>query len=144
MADTKTLIFPTDFSEASRAALDWVRRMADTFEATVHCVSCVQNPVILQPTVGAIYPTMEDLRGEAEKRLEEFAAEYLSDLAQPVKRIVLTGRPADEIVSYAAEIKAEMVIMATHGHSGLAHIIIGSTTENVLRHAKCPVLSIRA
>jgi len=144
MADTKTLVFPTDFSEASRAALDLVKRMADTFDASVHCVTCVHSPVILQPTVGAIYPTMEDLRGEAQKRLDEFTSEYLTGLAQPVKKIVLSGRPADEIVSYAAEISAEMIVMATHGHSGLAHIIIGSTTENVLRHAKCPVLSIRA
>ena len=66
MADTKSLVFPTDFSEASRAALDWVKRMADTLGATVHCVTCVHSPVILQPTVGAVYPTMEDLRGEAE------------------------------------------------------------------------------
>lgn len=144
MVDTKSLVFPTDFSEASRAALDWVKRMADTLGATVHCVTCVHSPVILQPTVGAVYPTMEDLRGEAEKRLDDFTREYLTGLAQPVQRIVLSGRPADEIVSYAAEISAEMIVMATHGHSGLAHIIIGSTTENVLRHAKCPVLSIRA
>lgn len=144
MAATKTLVFPTDFSEASRAALDWLKRMADTFDATVHCVTCVQSPVILQPTVGAVYPTVEDLRGDAQKRLEDFTREHLSGFAHPVQNVVLSGRPADEIVSYAAEIGAEMIIMATHGHSGLAHIVIGSTTENVLRHAKCPVLSIRA
>lgn len=144
MADTKTLVFPTDFSEASRAALDWLKRMAEKFDATVHCVSCVQSPVILQPTSGPAYPTMEDLRGEAEKRLDDFVREHMSGFAHPVQRVILSGRPADEIVSYADEIDAEMIVMATRGHSGLAHIIIGSTTESVLRHAKCPVLSIRA
>lgn len=144
MADKAKIVFPTDFSEASRTALTWVKRVAESLDATVYCITCVQNPVILQPAVGPAYPTMEDLRGEADKRLDNFVREYLSGLGEPAKKVILTGRPADEIVKFATDIGAEMIVMATHGHSGLAHIVIGSTTENVVRHAGCPVLSIRA
>jgi nucleotide-binding universal stress UspA family protein len=57
---------------------------------------------------------------------------------------VLVGRPADEIVGYARDKSAQLIIMATHGYSGVKHVLLGSTTESVLRHASCPVLSIRS
>lgn len=144
MADTVRIVFPTDFSKASEAGLHWVKRVAETLDATVHCVTCIQNPVIFQPSEGLVYPSMEDMRSDADKRLGTFVAENLSSLKQPVTTAVLTGRASDEIVTYADDIEAEMIVMATNGHSGLTHILLGSTTENVLRHAKCPVLSIRA
>ena len=144
MADTPLIVFPTDFSKASEAGLDWVKRVAETIGATVHCVTCVQNPLIFQPSEGLVYPSMEDMRRDADKRLNTFVADHLSSLKQPVVTAVLSGRASDQIVTYADDIKAEMIVMATHGHSGLTHIVLGSTTENVLRHAKCPVLSIRA
>jgi nucleotide-binding universal stress UspA family protein len=56
---------------------------------------------------------------------------------------VLVGRPAEEIVAYATDNKAALIVMATHGYSGVKHLLLGSTTEGVLRHAACPVLSIR-
>ena len=56
---------------------------------------------------------------------------------------VLVGRPAEEIVQYATDVGAEMIVMTTHGYAGVKHVILGSTTEAVLRHAECPVLSVR-
>ncbi len=56
---------------------------------------------------------------------------------------VLEGRPVDEITGYAKEAAAEMVVMSTHGRSGLRHLLIGSTAEGVVRHAECPVLTVR-
>lgn len=143
-ANASIVVFPTDFSDASEAALPLVKRVADALGSTVHCISCVQNLMILSPTEGAAYPTLEDLRSEAAARMDEFAKEHLSDLNHPYKTAILSGRPADEIVAYADGLGADMIVMATHGHSGLAHILIGSTTENVVRHAKTPVLSIKA
>lgn len=144
MAEETRIVFPTDFSKASEAGLVWARRVAETLDATVHCVTSVQSPIIFQPSEGLVYPTMDEIRKDADARLEAFVEEHLSSLKQPVKTAVLSGRASDEIVTYANDIGAEMIVMATNGHSGLAHIVIGSTTENVLRHAKCPVLSIRA
>lgn len=143
MADAR-IIYPTDFSKASEAGLAWAQRVAEALDATVHCVTCVQSPVIFQPAEGLIYPSMDEIRKDADKRLAAFVEKHFSSLKPPVQTMVLQGRAADEIVAYANDIGAEMIVMATNGHSGLAHIVIGSTTENVLRHAKCPVLSIRA
>ncbi|NND37905.1 MAG: universal stress protein, partial [Gammaproteobacteria bacterium] len=56
---------------------------------------------------------------------------------------VLIGKPSEQIVEYANEIGAEVIVMTTHGYSGIEHVVLGSTTESVLRHSNCPVLSIR-
>lgn len=143
MSNPVKIVLPTDFSEASMAALDWARKMAAQLDAELHVITIVQSPVIFQPTVSVSYPTLEDLRGEGMKRLKAFEKEHLGGLDQKTELAVMTGRASDEIVRYAEETDATMIVMATHGHSGLAHIIIGSTTENVVRHATCPVLSIR-
>ena len=56
---------------------------------------------------------------------------------------VLVGQPADEIVQYASDVEASMIVMSLHGYTGVRHLVLGSTTESVLRRAGCPVLSIR-
>ena len=76
--------------------------------------------------------------------MEKFSAENLSDLEQAPVTQVLSGRPAEQIVAYANEQDAAMIVMATHGYSGVKHVLLGSTTEEVLRHADCPVLSVRS
>jgi nucleotide-binding universal stress UspA family protein len=87
-------------------------------------------------------PTTQEIAEIAAERLSGFAAEQLQGLGSAALTKVLIGKPADEIVAYADEVEAKMIVMATHGHSGIEHILLGSTTEAVLRHAKCPVLSI--
>jgi nucleotide-binding universal stress UspA family protein len=57
---------------------------------------------------------------------------------------VLVGRPSTEIVDYASEVHAEMIVMTTHGYRGVKHVLLGSTAEDVLRRATCPVLTVRA
>ena len=68
----------------------------------------------------------------------------LAALRHGVDDVVSTDTPADEIVGYARDKSAQLIIMATHGYSGVKHVLLGSTTESVLRHAGCPVLSIRS
>lgn len=141
---TQKIIIPTDFSDASLKALEWARKAADAFDAELYLVTAVQAPVVFQPTMAAAYPSVDELRTEAMERLGEFEKDHLADWGRTVHKAVLDGRASDEICRYAEDIDASLIVMATHGHSGLAHIVIGSTTENVVRHAKCPVLSIRA
>lgn len=142
---TKNLIvFPTDFSELSVAALPWVRRMAEQLGAEVHCLYVVEEPHIYATLdMGPIpIPSVEELSRGAEKRMANFAQQYLKDVPQ-VQTRVLVGRPAEEIVAYAKKHGAALIVMTTHGYSGVKHVLLGSTTEAVLRHASCPVLSIR-
>lgn len=145
MADKTVIVFPTDFSELSRAALPWARRMASVLGAELHCVYAVEEPHIYATLdMGPVpIPTAEELAGSAESRLQSFVTEQLSGLDHPAVGKVLIGRPAEEIVEYANEVGAEMIVMTTHGYAGVKHVILGSTTEAVLRHAACPVLAVR-
>ena len=144
MADKNAVVFPTDFSEASLQALPWARRMASVLDAELHCVYAVEEPHIYATLdMGPVpIPTAEELAGSAQGRLENFVREQ-SGYERVVAK-VLVGRPAEEIVQYAGDVGAEMIVMTTHGYSGVKHVILGSTTEAVLRHAGCPVLSVRA
>ncbi len=146
MPDKNAIVFPTDFSEVSLAALPWVKRMAAVTGGTIHCLYVVEEPHIYATLdMGPVpIPSADELAASARTRLEKFVADNLKGLdSKPVAK-VLVGRPADEIVSYAREHGAEIIVMTTHGYSGVKHVLLGSTTEAVLRHADCPVLSIRS
>ena len=142
---SKSIVFPTDFSEASAEALQWVQALAADMHAAVHCIYVVEEPQIFGSLeMGAVaIPTVEDLKGFATERLAKFAKEHLQGLGK-IETAVLQGRPDKEIVAYADAHNATMIVMTTHGYSGVKHVLLGSTTEAVLRHANCPVLSVRA
>lgn len=145
MPEKSIIVFPTDFSEMSLAALPWARRMGGLASAEVHCVYVVEEPHIYATLdMGPVpIPSAEELASTAQARLDGFVREHLKGFeAKPVAK-VLVGRSADEIVRYAKQHNAALIIMTTHGYSGVKHMLLGSTTEAVLRHATCPVLSIR-
>jgi nucleotide-binding universal stress UspA family protein len=145
MAAKSLLIFPTDFSERSLTALPWVRKMADAMQADVRCIYVVEEPQIYSTLdMGPIaIPSVTELVRNAETRIDAFIKANLKAFGSAPKASVLVGRPADEIANYARDHDAAMIIMTTHGYSGVKHLLLGSTTEGVLRHANCPVLSIR-
>lgn len=144
MADKKVIVFPTDFSAASLAALPWARQMAGLLGAEIHCLYVVEEPHIYATLdMGPVpIPSVAELARSAEKRMESFAGEHLGG-AEPITTRVLVGRPAGELIRYAKENNVVLIVMATHGYSGIRHVLLGSTTEAVLREASCPVLSIR-
>ena len=146
MANDAVIVFPTDFSDSSRAALPWARQMAAALKARIDCVYVVEEPQVYATLdMGPIpVPSTDELVASAKARLANFVRQHLGDVAPAAGQAVLVGRPADEIVGYARERSASLIIMATHGYSGVKHVLLGSTTESVLRHANCPVLSIRS
>jgi len=146
MSVKDVIVLPVDFSDQSQAALPWARRMAAIADAELHCIYSVEAPHIysaLDMAPAVPLPTTDELADSAESALKNFVAEHLGGLNKTPVTTVLTGNPADQIVAYAKEVAATMIIMSTHGYSGLSHVLLGSTTEAVLRHADCPVLSIR-
>ena len=145
MAAKSLLIFPTDFSERSLSALPWVRKMAEAMQADVRCIYVVEEPQIYSTLdMGPIaIPSVTELTRNAETRIDAFIKDNIKAFGSPPKASVLVGRPAEEIANYARDHDAAMIIMTTHGYSGVKHLLLGSTTEGVLRHATCPVLSIR-
>jgi nucleotide-binding universal stress UspA family protein len=145
---TKTaIVLPTDFSEVSLAALPWAKRMAAMQDAELHCVYAVEEPQIygsLGMDMATVpMPTAQELADSAQIQLDALAKEHLQGLEPAPVTKVLIGKPADKIIEYADSVSAEMIVMTTHGYSGVKHVLLGSTTEGVLRHANCPVLSIR-
>ena len=76
-------------------------------------------------------------------RLEQFCAEHLADLDPPAITNVVLGRPFLEIVGYAEENEIDLIVMGTHGRGAIAHVLLGSTTEKVIRKAPCAVLTVR-
>lgn len=142
MTDVKTVIFPTDFSDVSMRSLGWAKRLAAVLDARLHCVHTVEEPVAYSSLeLGAIpLPTVEELKEASQKRLDKFMQEHLADANASAE--VLVGRPASEIVACANSKDAAMIVMSTHGYSGIKHVVMGSTTEDVLRQAKCPVMAV--
>ena len=135
----KRILFPTDFSEHSEAALHHATSLARDAKATLLIVH-VQEPMDSFADTGfAGYPTADD-QAELQKRLDEIAP---SDPNVPFTRQLVRGYPADEIARLAEEEAVDMVVMGTHGRTGLTRLLMGSVAEAVVRRAGCPVLTIR-
>ena len=140
-----TIVFPTDFSDISIGALPWALDMANTLDASIHCLYIVEEPQIYSTLdMGAVaIPTAGELVESAESRMQAFTTKHLSNAPHGHEGKVVVGHAATEIVNYANKAGARLIVMTTHGYSGMKHVLLGSTTEDVLRHAGCPVLSIR-
>ena len=139
---TKPLIVPTDFSEHSAAALGWARRLSDSLDAPMHCVYVAREPTMYLGTEfapGAV-PSVEDIKISADEGMAKFVA--ANDLGPDLTTVVLFGTPFVEIVRYARDQNALMIVMCTHGHSGIKHMLLGSTAEAVVRKSTCPVLTV--
>jgi nucleotide-binding universal stress UspA family protein len=142
------IVVPTDFSDASLVVLDWVKKLCTENEAEVHCVTAVHQPMMYMPMMSGTamesLPSADQLSRLAQESLNIFAAKHMSDLGAAPIASVLVGRPSSEIIDYAEKIDADIIVIATRGHSRLAHALLGSTAEGVVRDAKCPVLTIRS
>jgi nucleotide-binding universal stress UspA family protein len=144
MIRLQRILAPTDFSEFGEAALRYATEFAARFGAELHLLNVVQSPLYLVPDPTLLVGTAAEL-GE---QWGEAARKQLDKLALPVElpvvvRVVREGLPVVEIVRYARENDVDLIVIGTHGRSGLAHVFLGSVAENVVRKAGCPVLTVR-
>ena len=139
------ILVPTDFSEPSEAALAYARTIARQFGATFHLLHVVEAPFVTGPFSTEMYiPEAPGLVAEliAEAKLKLARRLLPSDKAHySATKEVIVGLAAKTIVQYAAEQKFDLIVMGTHGRTGLAHILMGSVAEHVIRSAPCPVLT---
>lgn len=146
MAITNILV-ATDFGEAAESALRYGRELAGRFDATLHVLNVVENFYVTTfgaETYAAFVPQMQrELEDAASKRLDEALID--SDGSGPTtKAVVMTsGSAAYAIVDYAREHHIDLIILGTHGRGVLAHLMMGSVAERVVRIAPCPVLTVR-
>lgn len=136
----KKILVPVDFSECSRKALDYAIPLAEQFGAELVLLHVTPaNPPV--PELGPVDVVGID---EATQGLAELQASVSTAIAShSVQRVVRTGEPHTEIVRVAAERGIDMIVLSTHGRTGLSRVLLGSTAEKVVRHAPCPVLVVR-
>lgn len=141
------ILYPTDFSELSLQALTYARSFAEAYRGRLHCIHVVDEAYQYWASVGpdgmAIGPPMGDLVKKATEDLKAFVADHIPVGEAEVPREVRVGRPFVEIISYARTHEIDLIVIATHGRSGLKHVLLGSTAERVIRKAPCPVLTVR-
>ncbi len=140
------ILVPIDFSEHSKNALKYAIPFAQKFKASIDLIYVVEPTIYPADfSFGQIgFPNIEEemrTRGSAELEnliTKEVAGKVIS------RKIVRTGKPFYEINQYALEENISLIIIATHGHTGMEQILFGSTAEKVVRKAPCPVLVVRS
>jgi universal stress protein A len=139
------ILLATDFSDYSEVACEYALTLAKAFNSSLLVLHVINEPVDLR---GFYVPhiSFEQLEKEIETgaitMLETFCRDNLKEF-ETFETSVVTGVPYEEIIRIATETEASLIIIGTHGRTGLDHLIFGSTAERVVRSAPCPVMTIR-
>lgn len=146
MIAIKTILVPTDFSDTSEVALNYGRALAEAFGSALHVLHVVQDPYA-QPWAAEAYGfslggLVEQWKQQSSDRLKELLPDAEVDRLR-VQRLVVVGHPFVEIIQYAKEHSVDLIVMGTHGRGAVAHMLLGSVAEKVVRKAPCPVLTVR-
>lgn len=145
MLNFNVIVVTTDLSDYSLRALPYAIGLAERFEAKLKIV-CVNEPAL---PVSDIAWIGVDSRASDEEREKEAAAAIDKIIREQVPRgldveaKIFTGNAVENIINYARDTNADLLVMCTHGRSGLSHVLMGSTAEAVVRRAPCPVLTLK-
>ena len=149
MLNLKKILYPTDFSEYSLAALPYAVGLTQQNDAKLYCLYVVEMPNEEYLTSEYMVPLSiphvpeDKILRTARTRLERFVTENISEIDKKVTARVLIGTPFVEIIRYAREQSIDLIILGTHGRNALASMLLGSVAEKVVRKASCPVLTVR-
>ncbi len=143
--ELKKIMFATDFSEGSSNALPYAVDMAKQYGARLYIVHVVYD---VARTAGWYVPhaSIDEIYADMKKAAEaELAKTFIDEMRgfKDIERLVLTGIPHEEITKFAEEKKIDLIVVGTHGRRGIDRMLFGSTAEQVVRNALCPVLSVR-
>jgi len=140
----KKILVPTDFSALSFAGIEYARSLGEQYGAEIHLVYVIESFSGRQtPYVDEFSETvLRDKDTEALRRLEEASRKFFSETKRVI-HVILRGDPVEEIVRYARFRDCDLIVMATHGRTGVAHIMVGSVAEKIVRHSPVPVLTVK-
>ncbi len=140
----KTILVPTDFSDLSSEAVDGALSMAKQVDAKLiflHTLEWPDHPDEMTPLYDERYSFMKD---RASIMLQDLVDRAKKEGVEAGRELLTEGVPFVEIIQAARRNKADLIIMGTHGRSGLSHIMMGSQAERVVRQSPCPVLTVRS
>jgi universal stress protein A len=146
MFKVTTIVVPTDFSKVSKSAFDHARVLAEKMGASIHLIHVLDCNPPFTTSKSSDYPESEMMKvieNEAMKKLDETADQINQETELKVTKILLKGRDYEEIVNYAKNVNADLIIIATHARTGILLSLLGSVAENVIRNSHCPVLVIK-
>jgi nucleotide-binding universal stress UspA family protein len=143
-ADWKTICCPVDFSDASRAAMEVAADLARRGGASLTLLHAYPVPGYTFPdgSVVASPRMLQELADQSARHLGEWKKQAEALGAPDVRVETVVGEPAAEIVAFARDRKVDLLVLGTHGRTGIEHALMGSVAERVVRKARCPVLTV--
>lgn len=153
MIRLQRMLFPTDFSAGAAAAHRYACELSHRFQSELHVIYVLEDPLVAAPdfVMGmALPPAIKDAPAKVHREEEQDLLQRLDEVIasadpRPIStvRAVRFGSPFVEIVRYARSHDIDLIVMGTHGRGAIAHILLGSVAERVVRKAPCPVLTVR-
>jgi nucleotide-binding universal stress UspA family protein len=141
MLPISNILFPTDFSERAKNAFHLAAALARDHRATLTLLHVREIPALPLAEFGAVPPVDVPSRTEVMDRLAAFEP---TDESISLEYLLADGSPAEEIVRVAEDRHCDLIVMGTHGRTGLGRLLMGSVAEEVMRKAPCPVLTLKA
>jgi nucleotide-binding universal stress UspA family protein len=143
--EIRTILIPIDFSDSARNIVEWAAHLANGSETKLVLFHAYHLPVEFQQLEGAYLPPdfWANVKSESQASLARHETE-LRERGHSVESVVREGYAATAIVDEATEIDADLIVIGTHGLSGLKHMLLGSVAERVVQKAPCPVLTVKA
>ena len=141
----RKILVPIDFSDSASNIIEWAAYLARESKSKLVLFHAYHLPVEFQQLEGAYLPPdfWANVKSEAEASLARYETE-LRESGHPVESVVREGYAATAIVDEANELGADLIVIGTHGLSGLKHMLLGSVAERVVQKAPCPVLTVKA
>ena len=153
MISLQRILFPTDFSLGAAEAQQYACELSHRFQSELHLIYVLEDPLVAAPdfVMGmALPPAIKDAPAKAHREEEQDLLQRLEELIssaepKPIRtvRTVRFGSPFVEIIRYAKTHNIDLIVMGTHGRGPIAHMLMGSVAERVVRKAPCPVLTVR-
>jgi glycine betaine transporter len=146
MPDFRTILCPVDFSPSAEKALRYAEGLAKQFGSEIVLVHAYEDPAYIMPMTGYLGPEaglINQLRAHLEEQMERWKT-AVANAGFVVRTEILEGVAHQVVVDAAAEHHADLIVMSTHGRTGLSLALMGSVAERVIRLAQCPVLTVRS
>jgi universal stress protein A len=144
MIKVKKILWPTDFSDNSKTSQLYANELAQQFSAELHIIHVIVDPAYVVSPMGVGYipdSYQADVRERSDKELADL---FTESEGLNIVRKTIDGMAADSITQYALDNDINMIVMGTHGYSGISRMLMGSVAEKVVRSASCPVLTVHA